>query len=463
MEKRVEYIFFEKERKKEKNIEEKDGKNYIRVYAPIRVEDLIEEHFNSIEEQNRDVREFSPIYQGTFKHNDKEIRYIVRKVAKYKMIYFTIIYSDTTTKKCIDILEEVHKIIISYFKKAYIIIVSNDDISAYYCSKLYDKLDKFDRGLRQLIFNIYTFSYGIDWYNKSIDPKLKDKTKNKIGAKAEIEQMKRFLYSLDYSSIKELLFTSRYTTIEEEYRKEKLGNINDFSKLSDKEIREIINNLKPKSDWERIFKQRIQLDNMESLLDNINKFRIIVAHCKLLSKKEYEECNKLLNETNRKVKKAINISLSKDFMLENIEYVNESISKLAEQMKNMFSNIAKMQVNAIGNVFSDINNKIDLGIGNLLSGINMNLQIPTLNLGLRKQLTTHSIFTEKINSTTGILEELSIRNAKLSAIGNNISPKLETSIKMRQLIESRANMFNMTNIQEQLNLSRARGTILKSK
>ena len=85
----------------------------------------------------------------------------------------------------------------------YIVITSYDSISEFYCNKIYKKLNNFERKLKELIFDIYTFSYGINYYKRNFSDDLKIKVK-RLSDKSiatdtkEVEQLKQSLYELDY-------------------------------------------------------------------------------------------------------------------------------------------------------------------------------------------------------------------------------------------------------------------------
>lgn len=94
----------------------------------------------------------------------------------------------------------------------YVIIISYDFISEYYCNKMYPKLNELERNLRKLIFNTYTLNFGLKYYEPTVDKSIQDKSKGIIKASGnkinkELKFIREFPYSLDYNQIQELLFT----------------------------------------------------------------------------------------------------------------------------------------------------------------------------------------------------------------------------------------------------------------
>ncbi len=85
-----------------------------------------------------------------------------------------------------------------------------------------------ERNLRKLLFNTYTVNFGVDYYQKTVSPDLQKKIKGVIQAKGneekkQIERLKKFFYSMEFSDIQTLLFTKKWTTVEEESKAEFLS------------------------------------------------------------------------------------------------------------------------------------------------------------------------------------------------------------------------------------------------
>ena len=80
------------------------------------------------------------------------------------------------------------------------------------------------------------------------------------------------------------------------------------------ELVDYIENIRPKSDWDRLFLPQIgEISNIEESIDNLRKLRNRVAHCIFFRKEHYEECLKLLDGLNKQLNKALKIVMNIDF------------------------------------------------------------------------------------------------------------------------------------------------------
>ena len=175
------------------------------------------ENFSNIKSDisTEETFDFKSEYIGTFEYNNFIIEFSLKEYAKQGLEYLTI---NINEKKQINILilEEIDKKLQKEFEKNnYVFITSFDSISEYYCNQIYKKLNNFERNLRQLMFNIYTFSYGIEYYNISFNDDTKNKIKQHrdksiITTSKDIELLKQSLYQLEYQDIADLLFLPKW-------------------------------------------------------------------------------------------------------------------------------------------------------------------------------------------------------------------------------------------------------------
>ena len=87
-----------------------------------------------------------------------------------------------------------------------------------------------------MLFNIYIVNFGRDYYKMTIDEGIQKKIKGVVGVDSskeqkdkiktnyhtsnnkeieEIERLQRFFYSLEYTDVQKLLFTSSWTSVDE--------------------------------------------------------------------------------------------------------------------------------------------------------------------------------------------------------------------------------------------------------
>ncbi len=205
---KMEYILIRKD--KTKKIKNKDENVIVIPSSPLM---LIEKNFDEVQVNkisNEDEEILRSNWDGTFFINETEISFSIKQYTKHKPSYLSI----CTKKNSIYNMETIDEKINKIMGDSYIVITSYDCISEFYCNKIYKKLNNFERKLKELIFDIYTFSYGMNYYDRNFSDELKLKVK-KLQDKSistdtkDIEQLKQSLYELNYNDIMELLFTPK--------------------------------------------------------------------------------------------------------------------------------------------------------------------------------------------------------------------------------------------------------------
>lgn len=255
--------------------------------------------------------------------------------------YLTVLVDGKTKVKIIGCLEHIQDKLLSLpeLNERYIPIISYDAISEYYCNKIVPKLNSLERNLRKLLFNIYIVNFGRNYYHATTSEDFQAKIKKAIRAngskeKKEEERLKQFFYSFEFHDIQTLLFTPSWTPFDEDAKKKFLDEHQDLSKLSDGQLRKAFSELSIKSDWDRFFNSKVDIDEIEEIIESIRKYRNQIAHFKFFSKSEYIHCEKILRRLNGAIVKAIQITEEKDFASKNYEYIREALSeplmKLAE-------------------------------------------------------------------------------------------------------------------------------------
>lgn len=261
-----------------------------------------------------------------------------------KNVYLNLTVEAKTKAQAIKILESLHKQIFDCdnIKKDYIPIVSYDSVSEYYCNKLYPKINRMERLLRRLCFNIYILNFGTNYYQATIQGEIQERAKKNMRKKSEIYRLQLFFYSLDFSDIEKILFTPQWLDSEETKRCEILKN-KDLSQLTDKELREAFEDIKPKSDWERFFSAKMPKINAYDLIHQIHNYRNSVAHSKFLNNEDYVLCNKLLNKLIKSIEKAIIITEEEDFAERTFGKLQASLARVAK----VFEDFNKMWTTSI--------------------------------------------------------------------------------------------------------------------
>ncbi len=343
MKKTNSYIFLKKEQIGN------EEKNVIRVNTSIL--ELIKESFeNTIvyELPTSYNKLYAAItYSGTFELNfEKVIKKIDFKLIKvHNTIYFDVTVNDSSKTKCIKYLEKVNEIVVGIennFEPMFITIISYDSISQYYCNKIYPKLNIFERKLRKLLFHIYTINFGKEYFNKTTDIEFQNKIKGRLKIhggkeKQEFERIKLYFYSLEYSDIQNLLFTSKWTEIDEKRKEKFLLNNPDLTKLSNDVLKEEFNSICPRSDWDRFFADKICIEDISSILKKVGEYRNQIAHFKFFYESDYLYCNNLLGKLVISIDEAIKITEKVDFNNKNKEQLDE----MYDNIKNIINDIQK--------------------------------------------------------------------------------------------------------------------------
>ena len=338
------YIFLK--RKKEEKEHIKEDNNIIVVSLSPSFKNLLKKAFKNISFDYKND-EFDFMNSGTIKINNKKINVSFKYHNVWSSYYLEIMVKSNNKKDAIDVLEYVNSILIgkqNIFDKYFVSIVSYDYISEYYCNKLFPYLNKFERKLRKILFNVYTLNFNLEYYsattNKDFQNELKQKsniTKDESISKQDC-YIKLGFYSLDYNDIDKLLFTKTITKNEEQKIQTFLTENEDLTKLSDSKIREAFILCSNKTDWERFFGNKKFNVNFQQVLNDIRNFRNNIAHCKFISKTQYINCKNILKETIKSLNVAIKITEEQDFINKNIELQNESFDRLTKIMQEIVSN-----------------------------------------------------------------------------------------------------------------------------
>lgn len=156
----------------------------------------------------------------------------------------------------------------------YVLIITYDAVSEYYCNKIYPELNKLERNLRKLLFNIYILNFGQDYYTETIKPEIQNKIKARVKAKGnegkkEIERIKQFFYSLEYSEIQLILFEEKWTSLDEKKKNDFLIQNSDLAKLEDSYLRKVIEDISHKFDF-KIIQGEIERTIQENQIYNFD-------------------------------------------------------------------------------------------------------------------------------------------------------------------------------------------------
>ena len=375
---KMEYILIKKD--KIRKIKDKDGNVIVIPSSPLMI---IKKRFDNVEVNkinSEDEEILRSNWDGTFLVNDAEITFSIKEYSKHKLSYLSVYTKVNSISNIESIDEKINKLM----KNNYIVITSYDCISEFYCNKIYKKLNNFERKLKELIFDIYTFSYGMNYYDRNFSDELKQKVKQMRDKsistdEKNIEQLKQSLYELDYNDIMKLLFTPRWLLDDEKDKFNLIEKI-DNDNVSSEELKEYIENIRPKSDWDRLFLPQIgEISNIEESIDDLRKLRNRVAHCKFFRKEHYEECLELLKILNKHINKALKIVMNIDFQKLNAQYASDELHKALGTLQESLSAMSKSISNMMLESFKQMTSNITSPITDMLKRFKENIVLPSIS------------------------------------------------------------------------------------
>lgn len=231
---------------------QKDGVIYLSTSLSISY--YVEKIFNLKRQRAFGFDEFKNTYSFDLRIDDEVYPVIIKLHDVSKNTYANIGVTAKNKLQCVKCLEYINKQLENAeLNNDYIVIISYDAISEFYCNKIYPKLNELERNIRKLLFNIYTLHFGGEYYTSTTSEDMQNKIKRTIQAKGnsntkEVERIKKFFYSMEFSDVQQLLFSERWTIVEAKAKENFLkGNVN-LNELTDLELRQAFETFTPKSD-----------------------------------------------------------------------------------------------------------------------------------------------------------------------------------------------------------------------
>lgn len=284
------------------------------------------------------VFHYNTEYSSEIQMNNTLCKVEIKISEVVKTTFVDISVSAKNTAQAVKVLEHIQsQLVTKDMEKDYIPIISYDAISEYFCNRAFPELNSLERNLRKLLFNTYIVQFGKDYYqvtiNEEIQKKAKERVSNAGGKKLkEIRRLQEFFYSLEYGDIETMLFTPGWTRLEEEEHAKLLEENLDLTNLSCEELRKAIALIRPRSDWERFFSDKISVSSIEKDINQLRIFRNSVAHVKFFSRDDYTECSKLIKSLNTAILDAIKITEETDFAEKNREALYNSVAEVLEKV-----------------------------------------------------------------------------------------------------------------------------------
>lgn len=172
-----------------------------------------------------------------------------------------------------------------------------NDISIYYITKLYPDLIMTENQLRKLIYRFMIKTAGSKWFANSVPKSVKEAVE-KTAKKNELDEMPD-VNQLDLTDFIQLgwFFFEKYTTKPlDQNAIHELKKIISEDDRKEEKITAFLETYSAKSNWERFFADKIEVEGMNEKWDKLYKYRNIVAHTKRMTGDDYNEAKKLIDE-----------------------------------------------------------------------------------------------------------------------------------------------------------------------
>ena len=200
--------------------------------------------------------------------------------------------------KLIELKRFVNKII-KESKHGFCITTLWDDTSFYYSRISYPLINEVENLMRKLIFKFMFMNMGSKWFSKAAPPDLIKKLNNKK-ENNEKHIIEESLFELYFINLKDILFNDYPNpNLSQIYKK-----IKSAKKINDLDLTEI-QDVVPKSNWDRYFSKLIDYKNLDNNWKKLNGLRNKIAHNKLIEKGDYEEIVNLTSKIKKSLVKAI--------------------------------------------------------------------------------------------------------------------------------------------------------------
>ena len=291
------------------------------------------------------------VEKKSIKFKDTDINYTisnenVKGSAKEIVFHFTI---ETTDEKKQN-LEEFDSVLRRMNDECghlfYIYTIWND-IATDYLKHLYPKIIEIEHLLRKIIYLLMIKSVGSSWIEKGTPREVKEKIEE-TAKRSQVEQfIEDQLEYADFIQLGNFLFTPYSMNSDMQHLIGELKKANE-EKGAGNRIDRIISQYETKSNWERYFSEKINIEGLEEKWRKMYSFRNIVAHAKQISKQDYNDAQDLVGELKAAFVDCLN-------SVDNVALNKEQTDAIQEVAKKTIGNkedYSKLQVPIVGQIES---------------------------------------------------------------------------------------------------------------
>lgn len=249
-----------------------------------------------------------------------------------------------------DLLRDIKKIFSKFGKNIEIIW---DDINFYYSKIGYPLIYEIENLMRKLLTKFMLFNVGVKWEQKNIPKDLAKNRKNNVKEKFN----SGLLYQLDFIELSTFLF--------KEYQlKYDIKKIENYVVSREKIPYEIVDDYIPKSNWDRYFKNVVQVEGkqLKKKWSQLYEYRCKIAHNNKFTIDDYQSVRAIVSELKEYLEKAldkvsdINVEFNKKEYVLN-SYI-ETVDNNTEVMFSVYPNrIQEMALEGLKNIRKQGNKK----------------------------------------------------------------------------------------------------------
>ena len=227
------------------------------------------------------------------------------------------------------------------------IIELYNSLGAYYCEKAYRIIYELENLMRKLIYKFMIVNVGVNWTKTDVPKEVNESIKKEYKQSEE-----SFLHKLDFIQLSNLLFTKFSNNEIDDFFKS-IKDMKDSDNLSVNELRKY----QKKSNWEKFFAKKVkcEADHLEKIWKNIYDIRCQVAHCRVLTEKQFED----LIKWNEDVKPTIESALK---TVDTIKIEESEREQVAEDLSSITNSYIANFLLIYNSFWSDVSKTFALGL-----------------------------------------------------------------------------------------------------
>jgi hypothetical protein len=238
--------------------------------------------------------------KSLIKFNEKEFQYqLALGTLTDGSIYYDLTLENNeeqSSQEYSELLREIRKICAKISNRN--IIVLHDGVGEKYCELGYPLIYKTENLMRKLISKFMAISIGYDWTDLSIPKEVMDSVRTEVGKK----EKSNFLHEVDFIQLSTFLFKT-YTKADSTRFIDSIKEKADSESIKISELKQYV----PFTNWEKYFSKSVNCDSeyLKSKWEKLYDIRCKIAHCKGLSKQDYNDLVSISNDVCGKIQTAL--------------------------------------------------------------------------------------------------------------------------------------------------------------